>query len=94
MKYTEKLWKNLLALFELTHFKVRFEKGTFQSNACIILERKMILVNKFLDKQAKLEKLIEIFTELKPEIHAEWPEDIKKTYYQIFSTQNKSLFDQ
>ena len=41
---------------------VRFEKGNFKTGYCILEDRKVIVVNKFHDVEARIENLREILT--------------------------------
>ncbi len=46
-------------------YTVRFEKGNFRTGSCVLEEKKVIVVNKFHDVQARIENLREILQDLK-----------------------------
>lgn len=54
----------LKKLLENKGFVIRHEKGQFKSGACIVHERKVIIINKFLSDESKLEALQHIVSEL------------------------------
>lgn len=45
-------------------FKVRYEKGNFKTGACVLQNSKVIVVNRFLDLEAKINALIELLNSL------------------------------
>lgn len=45
-------------------FKVRYEKGNFKTGACVLQNSKVIVVNRFLDLEAKINALIELLNTL------------------------------
>ena len=59
-KYTPNTLKKLEQLFEECHYRVRYEKGTFNSGYCILENRKVAVINKFLNIEGRINALIEI----------------------------------
>ncbi len=47
LKKTEELFKQL-------HYKVRYEKGQFQSGYCLVKSQKVIVINKFYTTEARI----------------------------------------
>ncbi len=64
IKYTPQILKKLEELLDEIGYVVRFEKGNFQSGYCIILERKVVVVNKFLPLEGRITALIDIIITL------------------------------
>ena len=60
IKYTPATLKKFESLYEEIGFRIRFEKGNFQSGYCIIQDKKMAVVNKFLTLEGRINALIDI----------------------------------
>jgi len=48
MKYTQTTLDKLETIPEQSGYVLRYERGTFQSGYCILEEKKVIVLNKFL----------------------------------------------
>ena len=64
IKYTTYTLKKLEQLFEELGFRIRYEKGTFQSGYCIVFESKVVVINKFFDTEARINTLLDILSEI------------------------------
>jgi hypothetical protein len=60
MKLNENTLKKLEELFKQLLYKVRYEKGHFQSGYCLVKNQKVIVVNKFFTTEARINCLFEI----------------------------------
>jgi hypothetical protein len=60
MRYNQTTLKKLEELFQELSYAVRYEKGNFQSGYCKVEERKIVVVNKFFDTEARINCLLEI----------------------------------
>lgn len=47
-------------LFEEANFRIRYEKGTFNSGYCLLEDRRVAVINKFLDMEGRINALVEI----------------------------------
>lgn len=47
-------------LFDEAKYVVRYEKGTFSSGYCILEHKKVVVINKFLNTEGRINALIEI----------------------------------
>ena len=47
-------------LFEEANYTIRYEKGTFNSGYCILEDRRVAVINKFLSMEGRINALIEI----------------------------------
>ena len=84
MKYTQTILDKLEAIPEEAGYVLRYERGTFQSGYCILEERKVVVLNKFLQTEGRINTLIELIPHL--EINSEiLTEESKKIYSDIFS---------
>jgi len=59
-KYNANTLKKLEELYEEARFTIRYEKGNFNSGYCVLEERRVAVVNKFLSTEGRINALIEI----------------------------------
>jgi hypothetical protein len=59
-KYTANTLKKLEQLYEEARFIIRYEKGNFASGYCILEERRVVVINRFLNVEGRINALIEI----------------------------------
>lgn len=64
MRYTQTTLKNLETLFGELDYAVRYEKGNFQSGYCLVEQRRIAVVNRFFDTEARINCLLDILTTL------------------------------
>lgn len=64
MRYTQTTLKKLEDIFDELDYKVRYEKGNFQSGYCIVENRRVAVVSKFFDTEARINCLLEILSQL------------------------------
>ena len=70
MKYTQTTLDKLEAIPEESGYVLRYERGTFQSGYCILEERKVVVLNKFLQTEGRINTLLDLIPQLdiNPEI--------------------------
>ncbi len=56
---------------------LRYERGTFQSGFCILEDKKVVVLNKFLPLEGRINTLIELLPQLKIDADALSPESRK-----------------
>jgi len=84
MKYTQTTLDKLEAIPEQSGYVLRYERGSFQSGYCILEERKVVVLNKFLQIEGRINTLIDLIPQL--EINTELlTNDSKKLYLDIIS---------
>lgn len=78
MRYTATSLKKLEDVFNELDYQVRYEKGSFQSGYCIVESRKIAVVNKFFDTEARINCLLDILNRLEfdPETLSEKSRDL------------------
>jgi hypothetical protein len=54
--------EKLEKIFELNGYKVRYEKGHFQSGYCLVQDQKIVVVNKFFDLAGRVEALLDVIS--------------------------------
>jgi hypothetical protein len=82
MKYTQSTLDKIEKVLEEAAYVVRYERGNFQSGYCILEEKKVVVLNKFLQMEGRINTLIDIVPQLS--IPAEFlTPDAKKTYQEV-----------
>ncbi|AHM59024.1 hypothetical protein D770_03785 [Flammeovirgaceae bacterium 311] len=66
VKYTKHYLNRLEDVFSETEYILRYEKGNFRSGYCILNERKLVVVNRYYTTEGKINCLLEILRNLKP----------------------------
>lgn len=84
MKYTQTSLDKLESIPEQAGYVLRYERGTFQSGYCILEERKVVVLNKFLQIEGRINTLLDLIPQLEidPDILTE---ESKKLYRDIIS---------
>lgn len=62
MRYTQTTLKKLEEVFDELNYAIRYEKGNFQSGYCIVENRRIAVINKFFDTEARINCLLEILS--------------------------------
>jgi hypothetical protein len=84
MKYTQTTLDKLEAIPEQAGYVLRYERGTFQSGYCILEERKVVVLNKFLQIEGRINTLLDLIPQL--DINTEiLTEESKKVYSDILA---------
>jgi len=60
LQYTKTTLKKIEELFKEIEYTIRYEKGSFQSGYCLVENRKIAVVNRFFDTEARINCLLEI----------------------------------
>ena len=67
MKYTQTTQDKIEKVIEEAGYIVRYERGSFQSGFCILEDRKVVVLNKFLQLEGRINTLIDLIPQLKIE---------------------------
>lgn len=62
VKFTKSNLQKLELLFKEQEYTIRYEKGNFQSGYCIVQARKIVVINKFFDTEARINCLLDILS--------------------------------
>lgn len=65
IKYSQAVLDKIIKLLEEAGYELRFEKGNFNSGFCILEHKKVVVVNKFLDLEGRINTLSDILSLLK-----------------------------
>lgn len=82
MKYTQTTLDKIEKVIEETGYLIRFERGTFQSGFCILEEKKVVVLNKFLQLEGRINTLIDLIPQLKINSENLTPES-KKVFAEV-----------
>lgn len=84
MKYTQNTLDKLETVVEEAGYVLRYERGSFQSGYCILEERKVVVLNKFLQTEGRINTMLDLIPQL--DIHPELlSEESKKLYREVAS---------
>ena len=64
MKYTQSNLDKLEAIPEQAGYVLRYERGTFQSGYCILEQKKVVVLNKFLQIEGRINTLVDLIPQL------------------------------
>jgi hypothetical protein len=64
MKYTQSTLDKLEDILGESEYVVRYERGTFQSGWCLLEARRVVVLNKFLNTEGRINTLMEIIPQL------------------------------
>lgn len=82
MKYTQTTLDKIEAVAEEMGYIIRYERGNFQSGFCILEDKKVVVLNKFLQLEGRINTMIDLIPQLKIDADALTPES-KKWYAEI-----------
>ena len=64
MKYNQTTLDKLEAIPEQAGYVLRYERGTFQSGYCILEQKKVVVLNKFLQMEGRINTLVDLIPQL------------------------------
>ncbi len=64
MKYTQTSLDKLELIPEEAGYILRYERGTFQSGYCILEAKKVVVLNKFLQTEGRINTLMDLIPQL------------------------------
>jgi hypothetical protein len=73
MKYTQTTLDKLETIPEQAGYVLRYERGNFQSGYCILEAKKVVVLNKFLQTEGRINTLLDLIPQLdiNPDLLAE-----------------------
>ena len=60
MKYNQHALNRLEKILEEANYVVRYERGSFQSGYCILEDKKVVVLNKFLNVEGRINTVIDL----------------------------------
>src|SRR5882672_9446538 len=85
MKFNQHTLDKIERILDEAEYIVRYERGNFQSGYCILEQRKVVVLNKFLQLEGRINTLIDIIPQLKITPEALSPE-VRRIYDDIIAT--------
>lgn len=82
MKYTQTTLDKLETVVEEAGYVLRYERGTFQSGYCILEERKVVVLNKFLQLEGRINTMLDLIPQLGIDTES-LTEESKKLYKEV-----------
>jgi hypothetical protein len=64
MKFTQSYLDKLEDILGESDYVVRYERGTFQSGWCLLEQKRIVVLNKFLDTEGRINTLFELIPQL------------------------------
>ncbi|MEP7251538.1 MAG: hypothetical protein ABI683_04135 [Ginsengibacter sp.] len=81
MKYNPATLKKLENILDECGYIVRYERGSFQSGYCILEEKKVVVLNKFLTTEGRINTLMDLIPLL-------------TINYEMLTTDSQKMFDE
>jgi len=63
-RYTPTTLQKLEQVFRESGFMVRYEKGNFKAGYCILLDKKVAVINKYFDTESRINSLLDMLGEI------------------------------
>jgi len=82
MKFTQSTLDKIEAILDEAEYVLRYERGNFQSGYCILEQRKVVVLNKFLQLEGRISTLIDLIPQLNVN-HDEFTPEVRKTYNDV-----------
>ena len=86
MKYTQHTLEKIEKVVSEADYVLRYERGTFQSGYCILEDRKVVVLNKFLQLEGRINTLTDLIPQLKIDPETLTP-DSRKMYDEVLTHQ-------
>ena len=77
MKYNQQTLEKIESILSESDYVVRYERGTFQSGYCILEDKKVVVLNKFLQLEGRINTLIDLIPKLTVPAESLTPESKK-----------------
>jgi hypothetical protein len=81
MKYNQLTLNKLEKILEEAGYVIRYERGSFQSGYCILEENKVVVLNKFLNPEGRINTLIDLIPSL-------------EIIYELLTVDSQKMFDE
>jgi hypothetical protein len=82
MKFTQSTLDKIEAILDEAEYVLRYERGNFQSGYCILEQKKVVVLNKFLQLEGRISTLIDLIPQLNVDPETFTPE-VRKTYNDV-----------
>lgn len=76
-------------IFEAFGYRVRYEKGSFRTAACVLQSTRVIVVNKFSNLEVRIQSLIQLLRDM--EVDVSLLDDKQKEFYKAIKKEEAAL---
>jgi hypothetical protein len=90
MKYTQSTLDKLGDILGESEYSIRYERGTFQSGYCILEQKRVVVLNKFLDMEGRINTLIELIPQLNIQFD-KLTHDSQKLYEEVMQSSSPAV---
>ena len=80
MNYNQLTLNKLEKILDESGYVIRYERGSFQSGYCILEEKKVVVLNKFLNPEGRINTLLDLI----PSLHV---------VYEMLTVDSQKMFD-
>jgi hypothetical protein len=87
LKYNHHTLQKVEEILKSNNYFLRYEKGRFNSGYCIVHDKKVIIINRFFDIEARIHCLLEIIQQVVIDIELFDDPRLEKFYHSILSPQ-------
>ena len=84
MKYNQATLDKLEKVLDEANYVMRYERGSFQSGYCILEEKKVVVLNKFLQLEGRINTLFDLIPQLSIDADTLTPES-RKLYLEVIA---------
>jgi hypothetical protein len=84
MRYTQTTLDKLESIPEQAGYVLRYERGNFQSGYCILEAKRVVVLNKFLQTEGRINTLLDLIPQLDIDVNL-LNEDARKLYLEVTS---------
>ncbi|TDX00191.1 hypothetical protein [Dinghuibacter silviterrae] len=81
MRYNQATLNRIEKILDEASYILRYERGNFQSGYCILEQKRVVVLNKFLDVEGKINTLIELIPQL-------------TITYELLTTDSQKMYDE
>lgn len=92
-KYNAALLKKIEEIFKEGGYTIRYEKGNFQNGYCVLEKRRVVVINKFHEVDAKINSMMEILVNIQ-DLQLENLSSESAELYQQVKTEKADLFNE
>ena len=82
MKFTQATLDKIEAILDEAEYVLRYERGNFQSGYCILEQKKVVVLNKFLVLEGRISTLIDLIPQLKVDPD-QFSTEVRRTYNEV-----------
>ncbi|HEY4110041.1 hypothetical protein [Puia sp.] len=84
MKYTQTTLDKIARVLDEAEYIVRYERGNFQSGYCILEQRKVVVLNRFLQLEGRISTLIDIIPQLRV-VPEDFSPEVRRIYEEVLA---------